>query len=97
MRLSRLFPLSTLSLLLLAGCDSKPAASLDTVSAMLRARIARERRDARVAKFTEALQARASFRTDEAALQKLQVELQAPQAFSTNPVPGFLPAPPPTR
>ena len=71
--------------------------SLDAVSAMLRARIARERRDARVAKFTEELQARARFRTDEAALQKLQVDLQAPQAISTNPAPAFLPAPPPSR
>jgi peptidyl-prolyl cis-trans isomerase C len=70
---------------------------LDAVSAMLRARIARERRDARVAKFTEELQARSNFRTDEAVLQKLQVDLQAPQAVTTNPAPGFLPAPPPSR
>jgi parvulin-like peptidyl-prolyl isomerase len=71
--------------------------SLDAVTSLLSSRIARERRDARVAKFTEELQERTRFQTDEAALQKLQVDLQAPQADSSGPVPGFLPAPPPTR
>jgi hypothetical protein len=71
--------------------------SLDAVSSLLRARIARERRDASLARFTEQLQERARFRTDEAALQKLQVDLQSPQAPSTDPMPGFLPAPPTSR
>lgn len=56
--------------------------SLEAVTATLRTRLGRERRDARVAKFTEELQERAHFQTDEAALQKLQVDLQAPQAAS---------------
>jgi parvulin-like peptidyl-prolyl isomerase len=79
--------------------DARPAKnqSLDSVSAALRARMARERRDARVAKFTEELQERAHFKTDDAALQKLQVDLQAPQASTSGPVPGFLPSPAPTR
>jgi peptidyl-prolyl cis-trans isomerase C len=71
--------------------------SLEAVSAQLRTRLAREKRDARVAKFTEELQERAHFQTDEAALQKLKVDLQAPQAASSGPVPGFLPTPTPTR
>jgi peptidyl-prolyl cis-trans isomerase C len=71
--------------------------SLETVTPALKARMARERREARLAKFTEELQQRAGFRTDEAVLQKLQVDVQAPQASTPGPVPGFLPAPPPTR
>jgi parvulin-like peptidyl-prolyl isomerase len=71
--------------------------SLDSVANVLRTRMARERRDARVAKFTEELQARSHFQTDEAALQKLKVDLQAPQAATSGPVPGFLPTPTPTR
>ncbi|MDY7227081.1 peptidylprolyl isomerase [Hyalangium rubrum] len=71
--------------------------SLEAVTSMLRARITRERRDVAVAKFTEELQERASFRTDEAALQKLQVDPKAPQAPSSGPVPGYLPAPTPIR
>jgi len=76
--------------------DVKPEKnqSLESVTSLVRARIARERRDARVGKFTEELQARSSFRTDEAALQKLQVDTQAPQASTVGPAPGFLPAPP---
>jgi peptidyl-prolyl cis-trans isomerase C len=79
--------------------DVRPAKDqpLSAVSAQLKARIARERRDARVVKFTEELQARTHFQTDEAALQKLQVDLQAPQAPSSGPMPGFLPTPTPTR
>lgn len=79
--------------------DLKPAKnqSMDSISTVLRARMARERRDARVAKFTEELQERAHFKVDEAALRKLQVDLQAPQASSSGPVPGFLPSPTPTR
>ncbi|WP_224364873.1 peptidylprolyl isomerase [Hyalangium versicolor] len=79
--------------------DLRPAKNqpLDAVSSMLKARMARERRDARVAKFTEELQERAHFKTDEAALQKLQVDLQAPQAASSGPVPGFLPTPAATK
>ncbi|MFL5350962.1 MAG: peptidylprolyl isomerase [Hyalangium sp.] len=71
--------------------------SLGSVSAQLRTRLAREKRDARVGKFTEELQERAHFKTDEAALQKLKVDLQAPQAAPSGPMPGFLPTPPPTR
>jgi parvulin-like peptidyl-prolyl isomerase len=84
---------------LLKVTDVRPERNqpLDAVAAMLRARIARERRDARLARFTEQLQERARFRTDEAALQKLQVDLESPQAPSTTPMPGFLPAPPPSR
>jgi len=84
---------------LLKLTDVKPEKnqSLEAVTSQVRARIARERRDARVGKFTEELQARAGFRTDEAVLQKLQVDPQAPQAGSLGPAPGFLPAPPPTR
>ena len=70
---------------------------LEAVAAQLRARIGRERRDARVTKFTEELQERAHFKTDEAVLEKLQVDLQAPQAASSGPVPGFLPTPTPTK
>lgn len=79
--------------------DLKPEKnqSMESISTVLRARMARERRDARVAKFTEELQERAHFKVDEAALQKLQVDLQAPQASSSGPVPGFLPSPTPTR
>lgn len=79
--------------------DVRPAKNqtLDSVGPQVRARILRERRDARVAKFTEELQARAGFRTDEAALQKLQVDPQAPQATTGAPAPGFLPKPPPTQ
>lgn len=79
--------------------DLKPEKnqSMESISTVLRARMARERRDARVAKFTEELQDRAHFKVDEAALQKLQVDLQAPQASSSGPVPGFLPSPTPTR
>jgi parvulin-like peptidyl-prolyl isomerase len=84
---------------LLKLTDVKPEKnqSLQAVSAQLRTRLAREKRDARVAKFTEELQARAHFQTDEAALQKLKVDLQAPQAEASGPVPGFLPTPAPTR
>lgn len=71
--------------------------SLGSVSAQLRTRLAREKRDARVAKYTEELQEKAHFQTDEAALQKLKVDLQAPQAASSGPMPGFLPTPTPTR
>lgn len=70
---------------------------LEAVTSMLRGRIARERRDERVAKFTEELQARVNFRTDAAALEKLKVDIQAPQEPASGPVPGFLPAPPPTK
>jgi peptidyl-prolyl cis-trans isomerase C len=70
---------------------------LESVTSMLRTRIARERRDARVSRFTEELQERAGFRTDEAALQKLKVDVQAPQAATSTPAPGFVPAPLPTR
>jgi peptidyl-prolyl cis-trans isomerase C len=45
----------------------------------------------------EELQQRAGFRTDEAALQKLQVDIEAPQVSTSGPVSGFLPAPPPAR
>lgn len=84
---------------LLKLTDVRPARnqSLDSVTSLLRTRIARERRDARVGRFTEELQEKARFRTDEAALQKLEVDLQAPQASSSGPVPGFLPAPTPSR
>jgi peptidyl-prolyl cis-trans isomerase C len=84
---------------LLKLTDVKPEKnqSLEAVTSLVRARIARERRDARVGKFTEELQGRAGFRTDEAALQKLQVDPQAPQASTVGPAPGFLPAPPPSR
>jgi peptidyl-prolyl cis-trans isomerase C len=81
-------------LLKLTDVQPEKNQSLETVSSTLKARIARERRDARIAKFTEELQQRANFRTDEAALQKLQVDLEAPQASTPGPVPGFLPAPP---
>jgi parvulin-like peptidyl-prolyl isomerase len=84
-------------LLKLTDVQPEKNQSLETVTPTLKARIARERRDARLAKFTEELQQRARFRTDEAALQKLQVDLQAPQAASSGPVPGFLPTPTPTR
>lgn len=79
--------------------DVRPAKnqSVESAGPQVRARILRERRDARVAKFTEELQARAGFRTDEAVLQKLQVDPQAPQTTPAGPAPGFLPAPPPTR
>lgn len=79
--------------------DVKPEKNqtLESATPQVRARIARERRDARVSKFTEELQARAGFRTDEAALQKLQVDPQAPQATTVGPAPGFLPTPLPTK
>jgi peptidyl-prolyl cis-trans isomerase C len=64
---------------------------------MIRVRITRERRDARMSQFTEELQSRMGLRTDEAALQKLKVDVQAPQLPSTGPAPGFVPAPLPTR
>jgi parvulin-like peptidyl-prolyl isomerase len=70
---------------------------LEAVSSMLRTRITRERRDARVSAYTEKLQEQAQFKTDTAALEKLQVDVQAPQAEATGPVPGYLPAPHPTR
>ncbi|WP_224243122.1 peptidyl-prolyl cis-trans isomerase [Hyalangium gracile] len=90
---------SELGFHLLKLTDLRPEKNqtLDAVSTVLRSRMARERRDARVAKFTEELQERANFKTDEAALQKLQVDLQAPQAASSGPVPGFLPSPAPSR
>ena len=55
--------------------DVRPPKNQSVESAVRRCarRILRERRDARVAKFTEELQARVGFRTDEAVLQKLQV------------------------
>jgi peptidyl-prolyl cis-trans isomerase C len=84
-------------LLKLTDVQPEKNQSLETVSSTLKARIARERRDARIAKFTEELQQRANFRTDEAALQKLRVDIEAPQASSPGPVPGFLPAPPSTQ
>jgi parvulin-like peptidyl-prolyl isomerase len=84
-------------LLKLTDVQPEKNQSLETVSSALKARMARERRDARLGKFTEELQQRAGFRTDEAALQKLQVDTEAPQAGTSGPVPGFLPAPPPAR
>ncbi|ADO74747.1 PpiC-type peptidyl-prolyl cis-trans isomerase [Stigmatella aurantiaca DW4/3-1] len=70
---------------------------LDAVSSMLRSRIARERRDASVSAYTVKLQEQAQFKTDTAALEKLQVNIQAPQEASSGPVPGYLPAPQPVR
>jgi peptidyl-prolyl cis-trans isomerase C len=84
-------------LLKLTDMRAEKNQSVDAVTSMIRVRIARERRDARVSKFTEELQERVGFRTDEAALQKLKVDLQAPQAPSAGPAPGFVPAPLPTR
>lgn len=84
---------------LLKLTDVRPAKNqtLESVGPQVRARILRERRDARVAKFTEELQSRAGFRTDEATLQKLQVDPQAPQTTPAGLAPGFLPKPPPTQ
>jgi parvulin-like peptidyl-prolyl isomerase len=84
-------------LLKLTDVQPEKNQSLETVTSTLRARIARERRDARVGKFTEELQRRTHFHTDEAALQKLKVDVEAPQANSQGPIPGFLPAPPPSH
>jgi parvulin-like peptidyl-prolyl isomerase len=70
---------------------------LEAVTPMLRTRIARERRDARVSAYTEKLQEQAQFKTDTAALEKLHVDIQAPQAEAAGPVPGYLPAPQPMR
>jgi parvulin-like peptidyl-prolyl isomerase len=84
---------------LLKLTDSRPEKnqSLDAVTSMIRIRITRERREARVSKFTEELQERVGFRTDEAALQKLKVDPLEPQAPAAGPAPGFVPAPVPTR
>jgi peptidyl-prolyl cis-trans isomerase C len=84
---------------LLKLTDMRPEKNqpLESVTSMIRTRIARERRDARVSKFTEELQSRMGFRTDEAALRKLKVDVQAPQAPAVGPVPGFMPAPLSTR
>jgi len=84
-------------LLKLTDAQPEKNQSVEAATAMIRARIARERRDAKVSKFTEELQSRVGFRTDEAALQKLKVDVQAPQAPATGPAPGFVPAPLPTR
>jgi peptidyl-prolyl cis-trans isomerase C len=84
-------------LLKLTDVQPEKNQSLEAVSSTLRTRMARERRDARVGKFTKELQQRARFQTDEAALQKLKVDVEAPQASSPGPRPGFLPAPPPTQ
>jgi len=70
---------------------------VEAVSSLIRGRIIRERRDASVSKFTEELQSRVGFRTDEAALEKLKVDTQAPQVPPSGPAPGFVPAPLPTR
>lgn len=70
---------------------------VEAVSSLIRGRITRERRDAKVSKFTEELQSRVGFRTDEAVLQKLKVDTQAPQVAPSGPAPGFVPAPLPTR
>jgi hypothetical protein len=84
---------------LLKLTDAQPEKNqpVEAVTAMIRVRITRERRDAKVSKFTEELQSRVGFRTDEAALRKLKVDVQAPQVPATGPAPGFVPAPLPTR
>ncbi|HEX8705846.1 MAG TPA: peptidylprolyl isomerase [Myxococcaceae bacterium] len=84
---------------LLKLTDSQPEKnqSVEAVTSMIRVRITRERREARLSKFVEELQSRSGFRTDEAALQKLKLDVNAPQVPASGPAPGFVPAPPPTR
>ncbi len=84
---------------LLKLTDAQPEKNqpVEAVTSMIRVRITRDRRDARVSQFTEELQSRVGFRTDEAALQKLKVDVNAPQVPSSGPAPGFVPAPLPTR
>jgi peptidyl-prolyl cis-trans isomerase C len=84
-------------LLKLTDAQPEKNQSVEAVTSMIRVRITRERRDARMSQFTEELQSRMGLRTDEAALQKLKVDVQAPQLPSTGPAPGFVPAPLPTR